>query len=322
MQVNQDPDKPKSSFIKKITREKKFIVSTELYSRISRTSLEQLYALLASQPEQLAALENAQEEERRREIIRLGNYYLPEMFNQETGLTAFNPPKNVHAMVRGEGYCGDLYYVDLITEVLDSIGESIQGNQTVLDFGASSGRIVKTLSTVYPTTHFYGCDPNQAAIQWATEHLPKVQMFVSPELPPLPQENASFDLIYAISIWSHFAESSALEWMQEMHRVLKPGGYFLWTTHGFGSLAHYWKQNAMKGDALKETEEALEKNGFHFIDVFRGKDDWGVGKSNWGQAFISPSYVLKNMLPIGWKLCSYAHRRSEGNQDVYLFQKI
>lgn len=322
MPVNEDPDKPKSSFVKKITREAKFIVSSELYSRISPSSLEQLTTFIESKEELKAALDNSPEEHRRRELLRLGCHYFPELFTSETGLTGFNPPQSIHAMVRDEIYCGDLYYVDLITEVLNFVGSSIKPEQNILDFGASSGRIIKTLSTVYPEVNFYGCDPNDEAIQWASKNIPKAQMFVSTELPPLPIDNGFFDIIYAISIWSHFSESSALAWMKEMHRIAKPGAYFVWTTHGFGSLAYYWKNKKMTGPKLKETEDALEKEGFHFIDVFKNKGDWGVGMSNWGQAFINPSYVLKHMLPIGWKLCSYTHRRSESNQDVYLFQKM
>lgn len=322
MQVNQDPTKPKSSFVKKITREAKFIVSSELYSRISLDSLDALNSLIESKTDLKATLDSSPEEHRRRELLRLGCYYFSEPFSSETGLTNFNPPQSVHAMVRDAAYCGDLYYVDLIAEMLDGVGASIKRGENILDFGASSGRIIKTLSTVYSEANFYGCDPNEDAIKWASENINKAHLFVSSEFPPLPVDNDFFDIIYAVSIWSHFSESSALAWMEEMHRIAKPGAYFIWTTHGFGSLAHYWKSKKMNGPRLKTAEEALERDGFHFIDVFSGKGDWGVGMSNWGQTFINPIYVLKHMLPIGWKLCTYAHRRSEANQDVYLFQKI
>lgn len=320
--MNSDPHKPKSSFIKKITHEQKFLVSSALYSRISAEALAKLNVIIEANPELVAALEDAPVEHRRRELVRLGNYYLPEIFNKETGLSTFNPPSYVHAMVRDPGYCGDLYYVDLITETLDAVGSGIQAQQKILDFGCSSGRVLKTLTAVYPETEFYGCDPNSEAITWAAENMPQAQFFVSAESPPLKVETASFDLVYAISIWSHFHENSGLAWMQEIQRILKPGAYFIWTTHGLGSLTYYWKNKAMSGVDAQLIEAELERTGFYFIDAFRGRDDWGVGKVNWGQTFINPSYVLKYMLPFGWRLCSYAHRRSEGNQDVYLFQKL
>jgi SAM-dependent methyltransferase len=76
------------------------------------------------------------------------------------------------------------------------------------------------------------CDPNPKSIAWAQEHLPGIHAFVSPAAPPLPLDAKSLDLIYAVSIWSHYAERLALLWLKEMHRLLKPKGLLYITTHG------------------------------------------------------------------------------------------
>ena len=36
-----------------------------------------------------------------------------------------------------------------------------------LDFGCSSGRVVRVLATAYPNVSWHGCDPNRPAIEWA-----------------------------------------------------------------------------------------------------------------------------------------------------------
>ena len=50
--------------------------------------------------------------------------------------------------------------------------------------------------------------------------------------PPLPYSDASFDLIYAFSVFTHLTEPLQHLWMAEMRRVLRPGGYLLFSTHG------------------------------------------------------------------------------------------
>ena len=56
--------------------------------------------------------------------------------------------------------------------------------------------------------------------------------------PPLDFPDGHFDFVYAISIWSHFGERSARAWLEEMHRIVAPGGHLVLTVHGAQSIAH------------------------------------------------------------------------------------
>ncbi len=38
--------------------------------------------------------------------------------------------------------------------------------------------------------------------------------------------------MFAISVWSHFSATGALTWLQELHRIVQPGGHVLLTSHG------------------------------------------------------------------------------------------
>ncbi len=46
-------------------------------------------------------------------------------------------------------------------------------------------------------------------------------------------EDGSFDLIWAVSVFTHLAETWSA-WLLELHRVLKPGGILLATFMGEG----------------------------------------------------------------------------------------
>jgi SAM-dependent methyltransferase len=48
----------------------------------------------------------------------------------------------------------------------------------------------------------------------------------------LDYPDAVFDFIYAISVFTHLTEDLQAPWRDELYRVLKPGGYTLFTFQG------------------------------------------------------------------------------------------
>jgi len=149
--------------------------------------------------------------------------------------------------------------------------------------------------------------------------MPEAQFFVSTEVPPLAVANHAYDIVYAISIWSHFSERAALRWFEEMHRIIVPSGLLIFTTHGFGALPHYLAQGAMSQQQTEIARQNMHIQGFQFIDVFGPDGDWGVGKTDWGQSFFTPAWFIYH-LTHAWDIILYKQRRSENNQDVYVLR--
>jgi SAM-dependent methyltransferase len=50
--------------------------------------------------------------------------------------------------------------------------------------------------------------------------------------PPLSYSDQQFDLIYTFSVFTHLSEPHQSLWMNELRRVLRPGGHLLLTTCG------------------------------------------------------------------------------------------
>jgi SAM-dependent methyltransferase len=96
--------------------------------------------------------------------------------------------------------------------------------KTILDFGCGVGRTLTAFWDVREEITAYGCDIDRASIDWANEHLNPPFTFVAcDEVPPLALPDRTFDLVYAMSVFTHITDHWA-DWIVELHRVLKPGG--------------------------------------------------------------------------------------------------
>ena len=78
----------------------------------------------------------------------------------------------------------------------------------------------------------YGCDYNTDYIKWCTKNISNV-VFIKNELaPPVLLKSNFFDCIYGLSIITHLSEQKHFSWIEELYRLLKPGGILLLTSHG------------------------------------------------------------------------------------------
>lgn len=112
-------------------------------------------------------------------------------------------------------------------------GYSLEGRR-VLDFGCGAGRALRHFVRSGPDAEFWGCDIDAESVGWLQEHLsPPLHLFANDELPPLDRPDESFDLVYAVSVFTHLSRSWSA-WLLELHRLLRPEGLLLATFMGEG----------------------------------------------------------------------------------------
>ncbi len=194
--------------------------------------------------------------------------------------------------------------IDDMAAILDRQGKSLSGFSCILDFGCGCGRLIRHLPA-RTTARLRGSDYNAKLINWCRKHLPFARFANNDLAPPLSFADASFDYIYARSVFTHLPEDLVLEWMAELRRVLVPGGCLYFTMHG-RPLAHGLS------DLQKEQFEAGE-----LVETYTR-----VAGENLCSTFARASYVEKKLLS-GFTMLDFVEGRNQEHlkQDIYLVQK-
>ena len=106
--------------------------------------------------------------------------------------------------------------------------------RAILDFGCGAGRVIRHFGSEAESGDVWGCDIDRPSIEWAERNIsPPFHFLLSEELPSLPFPDERFDLIYAISVFTHLLDSWSA-WLLEMHRLLRPGGILVTSFLGRG----------------------------------------------------------------------------------------
>ncbi|HKI92810.1 MAG TPA: methyltransferase domain-containing protein, partial [Gaiellaceae bacterium] len=143
------------------------------------------------------------------------------------------------------------------------------------------------------------------AIAWCRENLSFARFEQNGLEPPLAFSDESFDLVYALSVFTHLTAELQLAWRDELRRVLRPGGHLLVTTHGRSYLPR------LVGDERKRFEAGEL--------VVR----WGeVAGSNLCSAY-HPERYLHETFAEGFELVRLEPEGARGNptQDLVLLRR-
>ncbi|MCP4158106.1 MAG: class I SAM-dependent methyltransferase [bacterium] len=176
--------------------------------------------------------------------------------------------------------------------------------QSILDFGCGCGRLLRHFNHG-EEIRLHGSDYNTNLIDWCQKKLKFAEFNTNQLAPPLKYEKNKFDFLYAQSVFTHLTKELQLEWLKEFHRVLKPGGVILFTTHG----------QPFFHKLTDEQKALLEKDG---IIVLNHEAE---GK-NWCATLQLPRY-LHQKIKTGFEIVGYSPGQEEMHlqQDINIFRK-
>jgi SAM-dependent methyltransferase len=194
---------------------------------------------------------------------------------------------------------------EIIRSAAQRNGAPLESTGSLLDFGCGCGRVLRHWAGLEGPA-IRGSDFNERLVGWCAANLPFVTASVNQLAPPLRYEDEQFDLVYAISVFTHLPHDLERAWIDELSRITAPGGLLLVTTHG-DSYA----------DRLDADERAVYDSGEAVVR-------WpGVAGSNLCTTFHPEPYIRTRFAP-GLELLE--HTPDGGTvgsrqQDLVVFRK-
>jgi SAM-dependent methyltransferase len=117
-------------------------------------------------------------------------------------------------------------------EALEPYGFNLRTVRAAYEIGCGSARLIRQLRVV-PGIRLVGSDLGESSTEWCRENVPGVEFYRNDLEPPLDfAEDDAFDLVIASSVFTHIPLEGQAAWIDEIHRILHPGGFFACTVLG------------------------------------------------------------------------------------------
>ena len=243
-----------------------------------------------------------------KKIIRSAKIYL---WKRQAGVSEL-PPENLRYRVHGNK---DLYtflkvgrtFRSDIKSALKRIDKKISSFQNILDFGCGCGRPLMWLANRSGRSFFYGTDIDESTISWCRANMKHCKFGVNGHLPPLEYPAENFDLIYALSVFTHLNREYQARWLEELKRVAKKDCILLITIQG----KSIWE------NLPKEDRERVRKDGF----AFRQSGFWKNIFPDWYEdAYFTREHALDEYGKY-FKVLDYLPKGLNNHQDILILQK-
>jgi SAM-dependent methyltransferase len=130
-------------------------------------------------------------------------------------------------------------FYSFVRQTCVTSGKPIHSRTKILDFGVGWGRIIRFFLKETDAKCLYGVDVSELYLEAARQsgcqcNLQKIEALGSMSCYP----DATFDLVYAYSVFTHLPEAVQDRWLSEIRRVLRPGGMFVATVEPPRLLEH------------------------------------------------------------------------------------
>ncbi|MGI9600900.1 MAG: class I SAM-dependent methyltransferase [Acidimicrobiales bacterium] len=130
-------------------------------------------------------------------------------------------------------------FYGITKQALEQHGDGLNHDTQLLDFGCGWGRITRYFLKDVEVGSIHGVDVVDELVQACRETIAPDQFSAVPSSGPLPFADASFDVVLANSVFSHFDADRHRLWINELGRVAKPGGLLLLTVVDQKALAKW-----------------------------------------------------------------------------------
>jgi len=199
-----------------------------------------------------------------------------------------------------------------VLTMVEECGADVTAMRSVLEFGCGSARVLRHFRHI-EGLRLAGTDANQTAIEWDRKNLPGIEFSHNGLQPPLSYKDGAFDFIYGVSVFTHIPLAWQRAWLDELRRVLRPGGYLLCTVHG----EYFFNSQLNNEDRLK-----LQREGNLTLDAKSARASYSTQVLGSWDVFQSRDEIRK---AFGKNLELLCYEREavggQGGQDALVLHK-
>jgi SAM-dependent methyltransferase len=179
------------------------------------------------------------------------------------------------------------------------------GRYSLLEFASGYGMVTRHLPQHLAGADIVSCDIHDQAVEFINSklHSPAV---ASRHVPEELRLDHAFDVVFALSFFSHMPEATFGRWLQALFALVQPGGILVFTTHGLASQRIF-------GDVT------VSESGFAFMPSSEQGD---LDSAEYGSSISTPDYVIgKVYRRLRAPIREFKHAYWWGHQDLYVLAK-
>jgi SAM-dependent methyltransferase len=183
---------------------------------------------------------------------------------------------------------------------------SFQGKTvtSVLDFASGYGCVARHFHRyLEESVKVVCCDIHEEAVAFIRDKL-QIEAVRSGNKPEDLEVHETFDVIFTLSFFSHMPDATWGLWLKRLTDLLNPGGFILFTTHGYESLR-------------RAAYPLNDFTGFRFSPSSEQRD---LDTAEYGFTILSASYAIQH-IPLDCRLVYFSEAEWEGYQDAYILTK-
>jgi 2-polyprenyl-3-methyl-5-hydroxy-6-metoxy-1,4-benzoquinol methylase len=191
--------------------------------------------------------------------------------------------------------------------LFSQLGVKCSADTSFLEFASGYGCVTRQLIGELSPISIVSCDIHSAACSFINSAM-GVETILSASIPEdLEIDSNSFDVVFALSFFSHMPDHTWSRWLKILFDKVTPGGYLIFTTQGLISRKYF-------GNPV------IPDNGIWFIPSSEQKD---LNIADYGNTIVTATYVKKAVEDILHQNVFYmAEAFWWEHQDLYVIKKL
>jgi SAM-dependent methyltransferase len=212
----------------------------------------------------------------------------------------------------------------MFTDLVDQMARlGIPTAGRILDWGCGCGRVTRHFVARVPDATIVGCDIDAESVAWCARHLGGRFVQVEP-MPPTPFDAGTVDVVIACSVLTHLSAAVQEAWLDEMRRLLAPGGHMLASTQGEYAFQLAHPDPARPSRSLVRRLVGTRSPGRHLEGIEDGTRDPtldGIAPPDYYRGvFQSRAHTLE-VYGRHFEVLDYVERGLNGHQDLVILRR-